>query len=189
MILVPFVWRSLRQGKTFESCHVITVSWSCDGHVITGVVIGPLSAVFHPSCVDEWLRKWNRTCPLCKSTIQRRGRGGGTTDPLASSSSSTTNQEHSRLLSHEESEVSQQPTVERRETDNYGAIGHSDNPLSPDHRGDRERGRSILSGPDSTQTANDRGQQSNLVRNGNTDVGRTTTENIFPDTSCLEEKA
>lgn len=23
--------------------------------------------------MDEWLRKWNRTCPLCKSTIKRKG--------------------------------------------------------------------------------------------------------------------
>ena len=30
-------------------------------------------AVFHPKCVDEWLQKWNRTCPLCKSTIKRSG--------------------------------------------------------------------------------------------------------------------
>lgn len=29
--------------------------------------------VFHPKCVDEWLQKWNRTCPLCKSTIKRSG--------------------------------------------------------------------------------------------------------------------
>lgn len=31
-------------------------------------------AVFHPKCVDVWLQKWNRTCPLCKSTIKRRGK-------------------------------------------------------------------------------------------------------------------
>lgn len=29
-------------------------------------------SVFHPKCVDEWLRKWNRTCPLCKTSISRR---------------------------------------------------------------------------------------------------------------------
>lgn len=29
--------------------------------------------MFHPKCVDEWLQKWNRTCPLCKSTIKRSG--------------------------------------------------------------------------------------------------------------------
>ncbi len=31
----------------------------------------PTHTVFHPKCVDEWLQKWNRTCPLCKSTIKR----------------------------------------------------------------------------------------------------------------------
>lgn len=30
-----------------------------------------LCVVYHPKCVDEWLQKWNRTCPLCKSTIKR----------------------------------------------------------------------------------------------------------------------
>ncbi len=31
-----------------------------------------LCLVFHPTCVDEWLQKWNRTCPLCKSTIKKK---------------------------------------------------------------------------------------------------------------------
>lgn len=31
-------------------------------------------SVFHPLCVDEWLQKWNRTCPLCKLEVSRRGR-------------------------------------------------------------------------------------------------------------------
>lgn len=31
--------------------------------------------------MDEWLKKWNRTCPLCKSTIKRHG--GRTQNPPA----------------------------------------------------------------------------------------------------------
>lgn len=31
--------------------------------------------------MDEWLHKWNRTCPLCKSTIKRKG--GKTNNPPA----------------------------------------------------------------------------------------------------------
>ena len=31
--------------------------------------------------MDEWLKKWNRTCPLCKSTIKRKG--GRTQNPPA----------------------------------------------------------------------------------------------------------
>ena len=27
--------------------------------------------MFHPKCVDEWLQKWNRVCPLCKLSITR----------------------------------------------------------------------------------------------------------------------
>lgn len=53
-------------------------------------------AVFHPKCVDEWLRKWNRTCPLCKSTIKRKG---GRTHH---SSAPTDNNETSLLLPQEE---------------------------------------------------------------------------------------
>ena len=30
--------------------------------------------MFHPKCVDVWLQKWNRTCPLCKSAIKRKGK-------------------------------------------------------------------------------------------------------------------
>ena len=85
----------------------------------------PFPAVFHPSCVDEWLQKWNRTCPLCKSAIQRkrgRGRGGGNNPTPA-------DQERSHLLTHEETEALAEHTAEGRETENYGATGHLDNPL------------------------------------------------------------
>ncbi len=30
--------------------------------------------------MDEWLQKWNRTCPLCKSTI-KRSKGAACIDP------------------------------------------------------------------------------------------------------------
>ena len=73
--------------------------------------------VFHPKCVDEWLQKWNRTCPLCKSTITRRRASNPRTSP-----SSTTDNEQSHLLdSGEEGQDGDQDT--------YGATGHSDNPL------------------------------------------------------------
>lgn len=55
-----------------------------------------LVAVFHPKCVDEWLRKWNRTCPLCKSTIKRNG--GRAHNPPAQ----TDDNEASLLLPQEE---------------------------------------------------------------------------------------
>ena len=40
--------------------------------------------VFHPKCVDVWLQKWNRTCPLCKSAIKRQGKPLFTEDPESS---------------------------------------------------------------------------------------------------------
>ena len=62
--------------------------------------------VFHPLCVDEWLQKWNRCCPLCKSAIKRR-----THHPSG--------QEESHLLSDEDLQ-------NEREEETYGATGHSD---------------------------------------------------------------
>lgn len=62
-------------------------------------------AVFHPKCVDEWLQKWNRTCPLCKSTIKRKG--GRSQNPPAQ----TDENETSLLLPSQEDH-----------TDGYGTI-------------------------------------------------------------------
>ena len=64
----------------------------------------PPPPVFHPSCVDEWLQKWNRTCPLCKSAIHRRGRGkvGSVPEPAS---------ETAQLLAGA--------------TGDYGAVAHS----------------------------------------------------------------
>ena len=31
--------------------------------------------VYHSKCVDEWLMKWNRVCPVCKRVILRNERG------------------------------------------------------------------------------------------------------------------
>ena len=92
-----------------------------------------LVAVFHPKCVDVWLQKWNRTCPLCKSTIKRRGKPLFSGDP-----------ESSRLLSESGGATpSNHPTNGDDEIDggarggqahhtapaigasNYGAVEHS----------------------------------------------------------------
>lgn len=71
--------------------------------------------------MDEWLRKWNRTCPLCKSAIQRRR---GDDEPPASEG--TLEREEARLLSNEPLEGDSD-----HEEENYGAIGFS-NPLTSD---------------------------------------------------------
>ena len=165
---------------------------SCDHRLL----IPHLCAVFHPSCVDEWLQKWNRTCPLCKSTIQRRGQGRDAAPPTTPP---TTDQEHARLLSHMESEQSgEQVVVERRNSENYGAIGRSDNPLTTagslvleeDIEGGEERGRlqrsvSVVS-QCSDPCTQDRGGNSNLVRSGHSDITTATTQCT---TSPLQEHA
>ena len=48
------------------------------------IILPCLVAVFHPKCVDIWLQKWNRTCPLCKSAIKRQGKPLFTEDPESS---------------------------------------------------------------------------------------------------------
>ena len=46
--------------------------------------------MFHPKCVDEWLKKWNRTCPLCKTSISRRKERREDTRPLLETDTTTT---------------------------------------------------------------------------------------------------
>ena len=40
-------------------------------YILLIITIICCSLVFHPSCVDEWLKNWNRVCPLCKASISR----------------------------------------------------------------------------------------------------------------------
>ena len=73
--------------------------------------------MFHPKCVDEWLKKWNRTCPLCKSTIKRRG--GRTQNPPAQ----TDDNESSLLLPHSRATSLGNEDRTDGESPNYGATG------------------------------------------------------------------
>ena len=72
-------------------------------------------AVYHPKCVDEWLQKWNRTCPLCKTAIRRRGAENG--PPIGSEA------ETSHLLQST-------PPGEEDSNNSYGATGYTANPLT-----------------------------------------------------------
>ena len=63
--------------------------------------------------MDEWLRKWNRSCPLCKTTVRRRGQR-----------SENGEQERDRLITDEGTEG------EGGEGERYGAVGYSANPLA-----------------------------------------------------------
>ncbi len=92
--------------------------------------------------MDEWLRKWNRTCPLCKATIERRrGGGGGGEGPSVAEGTATSDHEEAHLLSNEEGEEG--------EGEGYGATGSS-NPLASSEGGlsdsgsvhERQRNRS-----------------------------------------------
>lgn len=71
------------------------------------------SAVFHPSCVDEWLKNWNRVCPLCKASISR-SRG---THSHATRAHSHANDQQQPLLSN----------LESGESSIYGSIRLSGN--------------------------------------------------------------
>lgn len=75
--------------------------------------------MFHPACVDEWLKKWQRTCPLCKKAISRRGQPA-------------TAAETRPLLSEEQG--------------NYGSMGSSLDSVIPedDRQGDRPQAANIV---------------------------------------------
>lgn len=55
--------------------------------------------------MDEWLQKWNRTCPLCKTSISRRGQGR--------------REEEARLLPTDSEFSSERPSEGR---EGYGAV-------------------------------------------------------------------
>lgn len=74
--------------------------------------------MFHPKCVDEWLQKWNRTCPLCKSTIKKK-KGGKTQNPPAQ----TDDVETSLLLPQESLVDDASQTDGENCGNNYGATG------------------------------------------------------------------
>ena len=40
------------------------------------VMFMSITLVYHSKCVDEWLMKWNRVCPVCKRVILRNERNG-----------------------------------------------------------------------------------------------------------------
>ena len=148
-----------------------------------------IRAVFHPSCVDEWLQKWNRTCPLCKSTIQRRKRGravGVANRQSAAPSNSNSDQEHVRLLAHEEgseTSTSGSPT-DARDSESYGATGQLDTPLAvprevvlEEEGGEREGGLSVSVTLEVAQ-----GERSNLVE-------KEGSGECITATATLEEQA
>ena len=66
--------------------------------------------------MDEWLQKWNRTCPLCKSTIKRKG---GRTQKLVTP---TTEDETSHLVQQEDAVPSTEQESGRGRGD-YGSMG------------------------------------------------------------------
>ena len=94
--------------------------------IFTAIIFFFLLAVFHPKCVDVWLQKWNRTCPLCKSAIKRQAKPLFSGDP-----------ESSRLLTESATPSSSHPTDGGDEVDgaigsgnttgasNYGAMDHT----------------------------------------------------------------
>ena len=138
--------------------------------------------------MDEWLQKWNRTCPLCKSTIQRRkgGRGaGGGNQPLGAGSSSS-DQERARLLSHENERESETSGGgggggggRGEDIETYGATGHLESPLTRRaHSDEGERGRIDTVTLETHEEGVGRRSQSNLeevvVRGGGGETSDTT---------------
>lgn len=87
--------------------------------------------------MDEWLQKWNRTCPLCKSTIKRKG--GRTQNPPAQ----TDDNETSLLLPQERtSSAVDEDQLDGATPDQYGATGVTTVVF---HRNQHRRGASASS--------------------------------------------
>ena len=114
--------------------------------------------------------------------------------------SGTTDQEHAHLLSHEERMETSlgEHGGEGRDTEGYGAIGHSDNPLSSDVEGGgggegvgntegREQPPILERSVNVTVEipGNGRGLHSNLIWNEDTD----TTRPPPATSSAMEEQA
>ena len=75
--------------------------------------------MFHPKCVDEWLQKWNRVCPLCKLSITRQKRSDEQSQLLGQ-------QENGRYGSLESSGGTSS-LEEEEEEERDGVIGHRRN--------------------------------------------------------------
>ena len=146
--------------------------------------------------MDEWLQKWNRTCPLCKSAIGRRGAGEDPPPPTSS-----TDLEQSHLLSHEGSVESQEQAPERREPESYGALGNTPHPLSllgsMQAEGGGEQARRSVSVSmelsdsitQSSEAEENEQQLSNLVRNRDSEAPELTVIRKMPTTDPLTEQA
>ncbi|GJM84641.1 hypothetical protein PR202_ga00330 [Eleusine coracana subsp. coracana] len=52
-----------------EQCCVVCISTCCDGEEVRRL---PCGHAFHRDCVDRWLARCRRTCPLCRFYV-----GGG----------------------------------------------------------------------------------------------------------------
>ncbi|XP_065886649.1 uncharacterized protein [Dysidea avara] len=64
--------RKYQKGKeAFETCAICLEEFD-NGDTIR---VLPCSHIYHSKCVDEWLMKWNRVCPICKRVILRNERG------------------------------------------------------------------------------------------------------------------
>lgn len=71
MIHVPFVSKNISMARNFEFYPVVMV---CIMFVIFKVVIliipfNPLFLVYHLKCIDPWLTKNRRVCPVCKAKV------------------------------------------------------------------------------------------------------------------------
>ena len=79
--------------------------------------------------MDEWLRKWNRTCPLCKSTIKRKGTAKDLKTPTAGD-------ETSPLVQQEVGEVLDPEARRRSSRGGYGAMDSTGHARSRHHHMD-----------------------------------------------------
>ncbi|XP_070670873.1 receptor homology region, transmembrane domain- and RING domain-containing protein 1-like isoform X2 [Malus domestica] len=58
----------LDECHTEETCAICLENYK-DSEILK---VLPCQHEFHSSCVDSWLRKWGRNCPVCKHDIRKK---------------------------------------------------------------------------------------------------------------------
>ena len=99
--------------------------------------------------MDEWLQKWNRTCPLCKSTIKRKG------TRVQQPPAQTDDNETSHLLPQDHTSVAEEDQPDGATPGNqYGATGVT----TVIFHSNRSRGASACSNISSDESPGNRDQ-------------------------------